>query len=726
MDSTAPPQSPLKPVVAVRAGWFAPANIMIAAVLVAFAMAAAVIAMATQQSWLGLKLAYDAKAGGAVVEQSTGPAAAVPQGAVLTSMDGMTFQAMDFIIEPDGSLGRFANYPVFLDRQAALSNIQRSPSVTFTDTLGRAWRVEPARSRPPGDLPPDFWVQLVVGLFAWLISASIWALRPWDTSARYLLLSGWSTLMFAPFAAVYSTRELALPRTLFHWINDLNFLGGSLFAASFAALLLYYPRKLAPRWVGLSIVALFLVWFVAQQFGAFDSMTFARRALVLTAVLATFVLAFVHWWLTRKDPVARAALQWFLLSWLAGAVIFAAMIFVPQFFGIDTSALQGYAFLLFLLVYVGLAFGIMRFALFELGEWWIRIVAWTGSVLVLVGLDLLFLLGLNLSSGLSLSLALLICGLVWLPLRGWLWSRFLGRPGLDERAQFETVIEVGFSVAGPPQADRWTSLLQKVFDPLHLQRGEEVTQTTIADDGLALLIPRVDGLAPLRLEYSRGGRRLFNRRDVARADDLVRMLRHVIQSRSAYEEGVAVERRRIASDIHDNVGGPLLSALHAESGERKDALIRETLADLRGIITDAAQPGAPLAEVLAQIRHETAGRLEPAGIALDWSSHEEPDGPSLPSALVHTLRSVLREAVSNVIKHAGATHLRVEARRQGADLVVEVSDDGRGFDIAAPREGQGLTNIRSRVSRQSGTAQWSSGAKGVGTTLIIRLPIKGA
>jgi signal transduction histidine kinase len=711
----------------VRAGWFAPANIMIVAVLVAFAMAGAVIAMATQQSWLGLKLTYDAKAGGAVVERSTGPAAAIPKGAVLTAVDGVPFQAMDFVIEPDGSLGAFANYPIFLDRQATLSAIQRSPSVTFSDTLGRTWQVNPAKTRPPGDLPPDFWVQLIVGVFAWLISASIWALRPWDTSARYLLLSGWSTLMFAPFAAVYSTRELALPRALFHWINDLNFLGGSLFAASLAALLLYYPRKLAPRWVGLCIVALFAVWFVAQQLGAFESMTFARRALVLTAVMATFVFAFVHWWLTRKDPVARAALQWFLLSWLAGAVIFAAMIFVPQFFGVDTSALQGYAFLLFLLVYVGLAFGIMRFALFELGEWWIRIIAWTGSVLVLVGLDLLFLLGLNLSSGVSLSLALLICGLVWLPLRGWLWSRFLGRPGLDERAQFETVIEVGFSQAGAAQTERWTALLQKVFDPLHLKSGEEVAQTTIADDGLALVIPRVDGLSPLRLEYSRGGRRLFNRRDVTRADDLVRMLRHVIESRSAYEEGVAVERRRIASDIHDNVGGPLLSALHAESGERKDAFIRETLADLRGIITDAAQPGAPLAEVLAQIRHETAGRLEQAGITLDWSSHEDQtDGAPLPSALVHTLRSVLREAVSNVIKHAGASQVRVEARREGGGLFVELSDDGRGFDAAAPREGQGITNIRSRVSRQSGMAEWSSGAKGVGTTLTIRLPIKGA
>jgi signal transduction histidine kinase len=271
-------------------------------------------------------------------------------------------------------------------------------------------------------------------------------------------------------------------------------------------------------------------------------------------------------------------------------------------------------------------------------------------------------------------------------------------------------------------------LLQKVFDPLHIVPGDAVAQAGVADDGLALRVPGIEGVPPLRLEYARGGRRLFNRRDIARADDLVRMLRHVIHSRTAYEEGVAVERRRIASDIHDNIGGPLLSALHSDSGERKDDLIRETLADLRGIITDAAQPGAPLAEVLAQIRHETAGRLEQAGIALAWSSEDEgpDDAAPLPSALIHTLRSVLREAVSNILKHAGATRVRIEARRERADLIVEVSDDGCGFDPSVPRDGQGITNIRSRVARQSGSTQWSSGREGVGTVLTIRLPVRDA
>src|SRR3546814_7875794 len=128
----------------------------------------------------------------------------------------------------------------------------------------------------------------------------------------------------------------------------MNFLGGSVFVATLIALLFYYPRRIASPWVGRATLALFIGWFVAQAFDLFGSMIFARRSLVFTGLIATFILATVQWRRSAVDPVARAALQWFLLSWLAGCSAFAALIFVPHLFGIDTSAMQGYGFLLFI------------------------------------------------------------------------------------------------------------------------------------------------------------------------------------------------------------------------------------------------------------------------------------------------------------------------------------------------------------------------------------------
>src|SRR3546814_18437179 len=112
-------------------------------------------------------------------------------------------------------------------------------------------------------------------------------------------------------------------------------------------------------------------------------------------------------------------------------------------FGIDTSAMQGYGFLLFIPVYAGLAFGILRYRLFDLGEWWARTMAWLLSLFLLILLDLLFLLVLQLSPGLSIGLALLLCGLVWLPVRAWLWTRIAVRTGGDTPGRFTRLLERG-------------------------------------------------------------------------------------------------------------------------------------------------------------------------------------------------------------------------------------------------------------------------------------------
>ena len=398
-----------------------------------------------------------------------------------------------------------------------------------------------AGGRPLVSLPADFWVQCLVGLVAWLVSAGVFAFRPGDAAARYLLLSGAATLMFAPAAAVYTTRELAVDGTLLRWASDLNFLGGSLFAASFVALLLVYPRRVAPGWVGPAVVALFVVWFVAQQVGVFESMTFARRFLVMVGVLVTFGLAAVHWRGTGRDPLGRAALQWFLLSWVLGTGLFALFILLPQTLGVDTSPVQGYAFLLFLLEYGGLAFGILRYRLFDLGTWWRRVMVWT--VVVLILLDAVFVFGLHLSSAVSLSLALLICGVVWLPLRAWIWHRFSVRRGPVGGDVFGRVMDIALASPGARQDVLWVGLLKSAFEPLEVAAvGGGLDAVAVAGDGLALEVPGVGELPGVRLEYARAGRALFTPQDVELAREMVAMLRHGMESVTLYQRGVTEER----------------------------------------------------------------------------------------------------------------------------------------------------------------------------------------
>ena len=702
-------------------GRIPPVTLLAAAFAVGLAVVTTCLLLALRPGGLGLRFAWNGT--GAEVVRAVGPGSDIPLGTEFTSVEGGTdrveFEALDFVTEPDGMMGDYRTYERFLERQDRMARIQSSEVIRLSDGA-QVHELRPsAGGRKWTDLPPDFWVQVVVGLVAWMVSAAVFVFRPAETSARYLLLSGASTLLFAPAAAIYTTRELGMDGEVVRWASDLNFLGGSLFAASFVGLLLYYPRPLAPRWVGWAVVALFVVWFVLQEVGLFESMTFARRFLVMVALVVTFALAGVHWFRTRREPVERAALQWFLISWLLGTGLFALLILLPQMFGVDTSGVQGYAFLLFLLVYGGLAFGILRFRLFELGGWWRRILGWAGAMLVLVSLDGLFLGWLRLSAEASLALAVLVSGALWLPVRGWVWTRLTARRGERKEVRFNEVLEA--ALADPAAGVRkWRGILGKVFDPLRLEEAEEGPSTVaLAENGLGLLIPGVSGFPALRLEYARGGRALFSPGDVAVADEMVAMMRHAHESISSYRMGVEEERGRIARDMHDNIGAQLLSALHSREAAGKDEQIRRTITGLREMIRNATPDRTDVSELLADLRFESGERLEAAGIELAWRDDGVLEGNLNPEA-AHAFRSVVREAMSNVIRHAGARTVVVRVAEDTNTLRMEVSDDGCGFDPETCRAGDGLANMRSRVEQLGGTFGLDGGSGG--TRLTVELP----
>src|SRR4029077_13178785 len=90
---------------------------------------------------------------------------------------------------------------------------------------------------------------------------------------------------------------------------------------------------------------------------------------------------------------------------------------------------------------------------------------------------------------------------------------------------------------------------------------------------------------------------------------------------------------------------------------------------------------------------------------------------------VHIVQ-LTREALSNVGRHAGAQTCRVSLRRQGAGAVLEIDDDGRGFELDAVdgRGGMGLGNLRSRAASMGGSLEITSLAS-EGTTVRVLLTL---
>jgi two-component system sensor histidine kinase DesK len=183
------------------------------------------------------------------------------------------------------------------------------------------------------------------------------------------------------------------------------------------------------------------------------------------------------------------------------------------------------------------------------------------------------------------------------------------------------------------------------------------------------------------------------------------------------------ERERIARDLHDLVGHTLsLIVLKSELASRLSAREPERAAqeirDVERISRDA------LAQVRAAVRgyrsiglenelKQARATLETAGIAVEASV--EP--PRLSAMQESVFALALREAVTNVVRHAQATICRLSLRQNGEYCELEIADNGRG---GAVEEGSGLTGMRERVEAVGGKLERDSSR---GTQIRIRVPV---
>ncbi len=205
--------------------------------------------------------------------------------------------------------------------------------------------------------------------------------------------------------------------------------------------------------------------------------------------------------------------------------------------------------------------------------------------------------------------------------------------------------------------------------------------------------------------------------------------RQIAQLRAS--EAAQGERRRIASDLHDDLGARLLGITQASAaaggsaeGERIAMMARQALDEMRLAVRGMTAEPAQAADVFADWRAECVGRLEAAGLQARWQAEEPPPGLALPSRVQVQCTRVLREAVSNVIRHSGATECRLRVAWQDEGLLLEVADNGRGLQPAGERSGggHGLASIEARVRGLAGWHRFDAAPDG-GTRLTAWLPV---
>lgn len=707
-----------------RLSRLSPATALFLVGFIGLCLAWAAVMTATSQPWLGMRLSAGSGSRGlAIVRIDPDGPAAGPRGDRLAAIDGWPVAAGDILDEPD-QLPSYAKIAVFLERQSELHRMLSKPSVrvTVADASGeqRTSTVVPRR-RPLAALSAEFWVQVAVGLGGFLIGAWVWTLRPRDVGAILFGLSGLGLLISTFCAAIYSTRELALDGTLFRLLSGANHAGATLFGYVMICLFLTYPRRLIAPWLTVAVAPLPAAWLVADLLRLAPSPFWGAVFPLLLEFVAIACAVGLQWRATRSDPVGRAALRWLGLSVVICAGAAVATFILPSHFGGELVP-QSYAFIFFFLIYAAMAVGLRRSRIFQLDEWAFRVAFYSVAALMLLVVDGLLILLLNTGAAVTLGASLLAVAFVYLPTRDWLWRRFVVRRRMDDDELFGDVVDTALAANPAERIERWRALLVRLFDPLQIEQSPHPRDDVeILEDGLAMALPATSASPALILRGPWAGRGLFGVSHLRLARKANDMITRTETRRDDYERGAAEERQRIAQDLHDDVGSLLLSGLHKPQLDDTRQVIRDAMFDVRMLASELSSQRRVVGDLLADLRHETLDRLESAGVALSWPMNTEGATVLLDAAAYRATRSSVRELVSNVIRHSGATRVEVKVIQTPVTLSIEIADNGRG--VLGPRRpgALGLDGVARRMQAVGGTVDLPQQARGL--TAVVTLPL---
>lgn len=194
--------------------------------------------------------------------------------------------------------------------------------------------------------------------------------------------------------------------------------------------------------------------------------------------------------------------------------------------------------------------------------------------------------------------------------------------------------------------------------------------------------------------------------------------RRILEMKQAAEQ----ERIKIYRDLHDDVGSRLLSIIHADTDNRLGTMARAALESLRQAVSKANTRDQALPELLEGMREETELRLRGSGHTVTWHQSAVPD-VTVPSDVVFNLNRIMKELVSNIIRHAKASAVELTIGYLGNQLMITVSDNGCGMpDSHSAHDGNGLNNIFSRAREIHARVDIRNNTEG-GTQTNVFLPL---
>jgi signal transduction histidine kinase/ligand-binding sensor domain-containing protein len=204
------------------------------------------------------------------------------------------------------------------------------------------------------------------------------------------------------------------------------------------------------------------------------------------------------------------------------------------------------------------------------------------------------------------------------------------------------------------------------------------------------------------------------------------------------EAALQKERARIAKDVHDELGASLTQisllgkftlndlAVPEKAGayiEKIAAIARQGVKSVDEIVWAVNPRNDTLSQLLDYAGQYAVDFLQAADIRCRIDFPEKVPACELPADIRHGLFMVVKEALNNAVKHSGASEMTLQAHLQDHELILSVTDNGRGF--SSPKEdalADGLRNMRQRVADLGGTCTIES-RPGAGTKVRVELQL---
>jgi signal transduction histidine kinase len=456
----------------------------------------------------------------------------------------------------------------------------------------------------------------------------------------------------------------------------------------------------------------------------------------------------------RTTGVERDRLRWLLWSVVAMAVL------LPFSFLSELAVVQGLLLLVVVLLpTAAMTVGIVEPDVVPVEDLVVRTVVYGALSLLIVGVDLAVLAVLTGALGSSLDqrqvvlVVLVLTALLYGPLRLQL-QRLVRRVMLGRRADpYDAIADLASTLETTDDAtDQLAAVTRSVAGAFGVGFVSVEVDRPGGERLVALYGERPAEVRTLPITYrevaigrlvlpARGLRSRLSRRDEQLLGDLVRqaataarasrMADELLEGRERMVLAREEERRRIRRDLHDGLG-PALSGIvfRLESArllvdrdpaaakshlEQTTGHLRDVVADVRRLVHDLRPPALDdrgLVGALAQLAesqpYETT--IEAEGLA------------TLPAALEVAAYRIAAEALTNAARHADASACRLRLAVVGEELVVEVSDDGRGIPVER-QSGVGLMSMRERADELGGRSEVVC-PPGGGTVVRAWLPLR--